>query len=118
MVCCLNTEVVLSVLHYKTQILLLSISEMSQMSQDDILDRLGLNMTVTRGKDKPPGPGNTPIRGAAADPGKAPPAASGGAEGSGNGGAGEGGEKDKNPGSLTSLTMYVEDISSFSFFRT
>ena len=79
--------VVLSVLQCKTQILLLSISEMSQMSQDDILDRLGLNMTVTRGKGKPPGPGTTPIGGAAADPGKAPPAAAGGAEGSESGGA-------------------------------
>ena len=81
---------------------------MSHQEQEDILARLGLsglNMTVSKGG--PPGPGNPPIGGAAADPGKAPPATSGGAEGSEDGGAGEGGEKYKNPGSLTLLTTYV-----------
>ena len=79
---------------------------MSQLSQEDILARLGLNMTVTR-IDLPGPVDGPPTGGPAADPGKVPPAAFGGAEGSLGGGSEERGERDKNPGSLTSLTMYV-----------
>ena len=102
--------VVLSVLHYKTQIFLLSLSEMSQLSQEDILARLGLNMTVTK-RDLPRPVDSPPTGGPATDPGKVPPAASRGAEGSLGGGSEESWEQDKNPGSLTSLTTYVQDIS-------
>ena len=85
---------------------------MSNMSQapEDILKRLGVKTTVTRHGPKPPGPGNSP-KGGATVPSLAPPAASGGAEGMETDGAGVGGERDKNPGSLTSMTTYVEDIS-------
>ena len=83
---------------------------MSQLSQEDILARLGLNMTVTR-IDLPGPVDGPPTGGPAADPGKVPPAASGGAEGSLGGGSEERGERDNNPVSLTSLTTYVQDIS-------
>ena len=71
------------------------------MSQDpqDLLKKLGVKTTVTRRGPKPPGPS------------LAPPAASGCAEGMETDGAGVGGERDKNPGSFTSMTTYVEDIS-------
>ena len=98
--------VVLSVLHYKTPILL-SFLEMSQSSQEDILARLGLNMTVTKGV--PPRPVDIPLttEGPAADPGTAPPAASGGASGSQGGGPEQKGEKEKNPVSQTAQNTYV-----------
>ena len=107
--------VVLSVLHYKTQILLLSFSEMSNQSQEDILARLGLNMTVTKGV--PPGPVDSPLttEGPAADPGTASPATSGGASGSQGGGPKEKGEREKNPVSRTTQNTYV---SGHFYFRT
>ena len=106
--------VVLSVLHYKTQILLLSFSEMSNQLQEDIVARLGLNMTVTKGV--PPGPVDSPSTGGpGADPGNVPPAASGGASGSLGGGPEEKGEREKNPGSQTSQNMY---FSGHFYFRT
>ena len=104
--------VVLSVLHYKTQILLLSSSEMSQQLQEDILARLGLNMTVTKGV--PPGPVDIPLttEGPAADPGSVPPAASGGASGLQGGGPEENGGRGRKTLSLGLLkTRMFQDIS-------
>ena len=94
-------------LHYKTQILLLSLSEISNNPQDTLLAKLGVGMMVTR--NGPPGPPSTqplplttevPVY----DPGTSNPAASrkagGSEEGEVNNSApppGHKGEKDKNP---------------------
>ena len=110
---------VLSVLHYKTQILLLFFSEMSNNTQDTLLAKLGCGMTVTR--NGPPGPPATqPLPLTSEEPttypGTSNLAASGGADGSaggvGNNSApppGHKGEKEKNTeSSLLVRNTYVD----------
>ena len=91
------------------------LSEMSHnMSEDpqELLKKLGVKTTVTRRGPIPAGPPGPPLGGGTMAPGQDTPAATaGGAKGAETGGAGEGGERDKNPGSATSFTTYVGDIS-------
>ena len=87
------------------------------MSQDEILDRLGLNMSVT--KTKPPGPGDNqslPLtsEGGTQGPSSGTPAASGGPGGSQGGDTetvsppGLLGEKEKTPESRPVQSTYVD----------
>ena len=80
-----------------------------------ILKTLGVTTTVTKRGPIPPGETRgLPLEGQDAAPGQGTPAPTASpSQGAGVGGEGEGGERDKNPGSATSLTTYVQ---TFLFF--